>query len=93
MTWLVVQQCPLSSELHGDQASHTGNKAWEGFHRQCLAKNAPIFTHFGSGLAMFIWTHTQAYLLRMVALVMASTFKSFLSLLPTCLRTLDDNIL
>ena len=49
-----------------------------------LPKSANFHT-FRKRLAMFIWTHTLAYLPRMAALVMASTFKSFPNLLPTCL--------
>ena len=49
-------------------------------------QKVPILTRLGSGLAMLIWTQTLAYLPCIVALVMASTFRSLPSFYPTCLR-------
>ena len=55
-------------------------------------QNVPILTRFGSGLAVFIWTQSRAYCPRMVALIMATTFKSFHSLCPRVLESLDYSI-
>ena len=58
---------------------------WEVFVHYVLPKSTNFDT-LGSGLAMLIWTQTLAYLPRIVAVVMASTFKSLPSFCPMCLR-------
>lgn len=42
--WWLVQSYPLSIEVPGDQAYCICSKAWEDFHRQCLAKKCQ-FSH------------------------------------------------
>ena len=57
VAWLLVLPCLLNSGVLGDQACHICRKAWEGFHRQCLAKKCQ-FSHVSVESWPCLFRHT-----------------------------------